>query len=380
MREDDRDQVVALVHQSFNQPPAYVERTRTVPVEDVRVVADEGRVVASAVLRDFAYFFGGRSVPTAGVSGVAVAPETRGRRTAEMLVGEILREARDAAPLSALYPATVPLYRRLGYEFAAPRYRYRAAIDDLPRVRSALAVEPWDDASIPDVARAYRAYAADYNGMMDRRDDLWASRILKPFGDDRIFRYLVREGGEVAGSIVYKQEKDFHFDIECRDLFWRTPGAGRALLGFVAGHHSLGERVFWYGSPFDLWAFPTVEEDIKVDERHHLMLRILDVPAAIAARGYDEIAEADVTVRFDDALFPDNAGPWRIAVAGGKGSAEPADDAAAVAGIGAFAAVYSGLVSASEARRAGLLEASDGAVGALDRIFAGPAPFTTDFF
>jgi predicted N-acetyltransferase YhbS len=54
----------------------------------------------------------GRAVPMAGVGGVTVAPEDRGRSVARRLMAALLDEvAARGYPLSALYPATMPLYR-----------------------------------------------------------------------------------------------------------------------------------------------------------------------------------------------------------------------------------------------------------------------------
>ena len=59
----------------------------------------------------------GRAVPMAGVASVKVAPEDRGRGLARRLMTALLDEiAARGYPLSALYPATMPLYRSLGWE------------------------------------------------------------------------------------------------------------------------------------------------------------------------------------------------------------------------------------------------------------------------
>ena len=59
----------------------------------------------------------------AGVSSVQVAPEDRVRGMGRLLMTALLDEvAARGYPLSALYPATMPLYRSLGWELAGGRY------------------------------------------------------------------------------------------------------------------------------------------------------------------------------------------------------------------------------------------------------------------
>src|ERR1700756_3040081 len=67
----------------------------------------------------------GRPVKMAGVASVKVAPEHRGRGVGRALMTELLgRIAERGFPLSALYPATMPIYRSLGWELAGGRDQF----------------------------------------------------------------------------------------------------------------------------------------------------------------------------------------------------------------------------------------------------------------
>ena len=379
MTEDDREQMVALVRQSFNSPPPFVDRLRAIPADVYRLVVEDGRLLAAASCWPYRHFFGGNSIGSAGISSVVVAPHARGRRLAETLVGEMMREARATMPVSTLYPATVPLYRRLGYEYAATRCTYRMPMNALQRFPGEAAVEPWDDDDVDAVTAAQRAYASDFTGMMDRTPVYW-DRLFQPMGGDPVYRVLVREDGAVTGSMIYLQENGFNMDLVARDLFWRTPHAARALLSFVARHHSLGREFSWIGRPGDPMLFFTEEHKIREEERWHLMLRILDVPAALAARGYPAGVESAVSVAVDDERFPQNRGPWRITVSGGKGAVEQGGEADVTLMPRALAAIFSGFLTPFEARRSGLADGPDGALDRLGAVFSGSAPWTTDFF
>jgi len=110
------------------------------------------------------------------------------------------------------------------------------------------------------------------------------------------------------------------------------------------------------------------------------MFRLLDVSAALDARGYrDDIAHV-VSLAVEDELLPENRGPWRVAVEGGKASVESVDNATMTIPIGTLSAIYTGFLSPSAARAVGLLEAGESEIRALEGIFGGPAPWLTDFF
>src|SRR5687767_15868830 len=124
MNEDERELVLDLWQQAFNAPRGRIQAS---PAEDIRVAVVDGTTAAALRIYRFGHFFGGRSVPAVGIGGVATAAHARGKGLAETLVTETLRELRGAGfAISTLYPATVPLYRRCGYEYAGFRMHYRA--------------------------------------------------------------------------------------------------------------------------------------------------------------------------------------------------------------------------------------------------------------
>ena len=60
------------------------------------------------------------------------------------------------------------------------------------------------------------------------------------------------------------------------------------------------------------------EQEANIDERESWMLRLLDAPAAIAARGFPAVDLAVPLVVADD-LCPANSGRWELTVRAGAG-------------------------------------------------------------
>ena len=83
----------------------------------------DGRPVGSACWHDMRQWWAGREVPMAGIASVKIAPDARGQGLGRQLMAEVLRAVTELGyPLSALYPATMPIYRSLGWELAGGRY------------------------------------------------------------------------------------------------------------------------------------------------------------------------------------------------------------------------------------------------------------------
>src|SRR5260221_13771354 len=81
-------------------------------------------------------YWHGRAVPMAGVGGVKIAPEARGRGIGREMMRALLGAmAGRGYPLSVLYPATAQIYRSLGWEMAGGDYCAEVPGRSLPGLR-----------------------------------------------------------------------------------------------------------------------------------------------------------------------------------------------------------------------------------------------------
>ena len=125
-RDFDWDRYVDLTIRAFGP----VDETMVQPVIEPAVAAgrclgafDGGWLVGTALYHDMRQWWHGRAVPMAGVAGVTVAPEYRGQGVGRALMGALTElMAERGYPLSALYPATMTLYRSFGWEIAGHRH------------------------------------------------------------------------------------------------------------------------------------------------------------------------------------------------------------------------------------------------------------------
>jgi predicted N-acetyltransferase YhbS len=127
--DDDMDAQLDLVQRAFG-PYSAEQRARWLTAAGLRVrqglflgAFADGRPAGAALLHEMRQWWLGRAVPCAGVASVKVAPEDRGRGIGRRLMSGLLdMVAERGYPLSALFPATTPIYRSLGWELAGGRY------------------------------------------------------------------------------------------------------------------------------------------------------------------------------------------------------------------------------------------------------------------
>ena len=328
----------------------------------------------------------GRSVPMAGVAGVKVAPEERGRGVGRVLMTRLIADmAGNGYPVSTLYPATAPLYRSLGWEFAGAKYETK-----LPLTALATMIGPdpatADDAIAADtqVAGLRRAGPADGAAVVATLDRVYATLrdcgpathepgyVASWLDDADHFAYLAGDG-----FLSYRWA-DGTDTIRIEILAAASAPTARAFWRIVSSHGSMAGTVRASLPPEDPVSWLTREPVATTRQIEGWMLRCLDAPAAVAARGFPQAAQARIRLELSDPLIDGNCGQFELAISAGNGQLTPAAGRQAAAlrlGPRGFAALYGG-VPLSTLRRAGLAAGGSAADDdALDTAFGGRPAF-----
>jgi predicted acetyltransferase len=348
----------------------------------------DGQPAGAAMAHDMRQYWLGQPVAMAGIAAVKVAPEHRGRGIGRALMTELLRLTDDRGyPLSALYPATMPIYRSLGWELAGAKHRFTVP------ARSLLVLRPPDEAALGGgaahrdvpVRRATSADAATVIKIIG--DSHRAARDAGPltWDDGPAAQWLGRPDlySYLAGDDGFAAYRWADGGLWVERVQARTPETLRALWAVIASHCSTADNVSGWIAPDDPFWWLTQERDATISRRAMWMLRVIDAPAAIAARGFPAGLAVSVPLEISDKTRPGNTGRWRLTVADGRGSLIPDDvgssPAPLVLGARGLAAHYAGIPVGS-LRLSGL--ASGGAAdgdAALDAAFAA-TPYMLDDF
>lgn len=402
MTEADRESGFRAFVDAYGGGRKLYESAMEVPLANRWVADEDGRIVGIMRGLPFEQAFGGRFVPSIGVAAVAVAVDARSRGIGRELMTGFLRSQHEARTgLSALYFTTSAPYRGVGYEIAGHRIRYALPLDYLPR-KQELPVEPWGEDDLPAVNESLRRFALTQNGLIGRPDWWWQTRVFKPLDDDQyLYRFLVRQHGEVRGALIYTLNKGTREDlpvawvreaealeIVARDLFWETPEAGRSLLAFIAGQRAMGTDLAWTGPAHDPLALLIPEHAPRFTSGYRWMGRVVHVAAALESRGYPASLDATVELAVEDASIPENAGVYRVRFAGGRATVDGPNATGSNGGrsvttitIGGLASLFTSYAPTATLVATGLLRDADTATTAiLDQAFAGPSPWMLDFF
>ena len=282
---------------------------------------DGDLLVGTALYHDMRQWWYGRAVPMAGVAGVKVAPEYRGQGVGRALMTALAAlMAERGYPLSVLFPATMPIYRSLGWEIAGHLFEAvmpSRALGTLPRadVKAAEVRRPGPD----DAAEVTEVIGRAHRDARDCGPVTWDEATMRRwltrpgwYADRDRYAYLARDG-----FLAYRWRKG-HDEIVVARLVSSTAEDTAALWAVAASNASVAETVRAVVGPSDPLWWMLREQDANIAERESWMLRLLDAPAAIAARGFPA-ADLAVPLQITDDLRPANSGRWDLTVRAGEG-------------------------------------------------------------
>jgi predicted acetyltransferase len=351
--------------------------------ENLRLAYQGDTVAGGLAAVPMGQWFGGRTLPMAGIAAVAVAPEHRGTGVGSRLMRVTLSDLRDKGfPLAVLYAATQPIYRRVGFELAGYRTRFQmplAAIDGLDR---SLTVQPVSQDDVASLEAIYTVRARQSNGHLLRSTFFWQRIFQRPAGGEPVQAYMILNDDTPEGYVVFTHEPGGAkmFDLVVRDMVALTQGAARRIWTLLADHRSSSESVRWVGPPNEPVMHVLAEYGATVSRWQGWMLRLLDVPAALAGRRYPANLRMTVHLEVMDPTLGWNDGRFVMQLSKGTAKVDPGGDAKVRITVNALAALFTGYLSPWDLKRLGTIDGPDDSLALLAQAFAGPIPWMPDFF
>ena len=385
LTDADAEQAWRLGSQAFggpDEPPATWRPE--MPGCSAWGVFEGPRMLARAVDRHQAHYFGGRSVPVAGLAGVSVLPEARGAGVGRLVLTHVLEQAHErGAAVSLLFPTTAAPYRRLGWERAGAGLTWSVPTASLADVRppAGVSVRRAEVADLDPIVALHGEAARTRSGGTDRTSTVYRQRSAElRLADYSGTTLAVDEAGETVGFMAWDRSKGYRGDgvIEVHDLVGVRPAALAALLANLGTWASVAYAVQLRLAVDDPVLLLSGLVGATVVDEHPWMARLVDAPAAVASRGWPTYLTGAVDLHLSDAECPWNDGPWRLEVAGGTGALSRGGAGSVRMGARAAAAWYAGM-GLGPLRAAGLVD-GDAAHDAFLTAATAGVPGLVDYF
>lgn len=340
----------------------------------------------------------GGTVTAAGVSSVGVRADRRRRGYLRALMEAQLRHLREQGTVAATLRATeTGIYARFGYGVAssyatltvdrdravfrdttAPARPLRmmtgtAALQELPAAHDRLRrTRPGT------IVRPLWWWTNQVSRVLDKDEPLWVLCTSDAGSDD------ASDAAAVDGWVIYTAAHTDGPDGQHRttvtviDLMGADAATELALWRAVLAI-DLASTVRAPGRPLDE-LLPLALTDPRAARLSELedetWLRLLDVPAALAARSYGD--GAPVVLEVVDPLLGENSGRYRLDPDGMSSTTEPAE---VTLDVSELACVYLGGTSFADLAAAGRVQGSPEGLTCADALFATPqAPCAGTYF
>jgi predicted acetyltransferase len=370
-------------------------------------ISDRGRIVATASAYPLELTLPAGpgqaypAIPVPGVTAVGVAPSHRRQGLLTKLMNHQLADFRQRGlPVSILLASESIIYGRFAYGWAQSYQslvieRDRAAFRaDAPAITGRLRLLDSEEAgkvlpSVHDRARRLRP------GELNRSPRWWERHLKDPEkqhqgAGGRLYALHESDLGEADGWLSYRYQDQVwpagipRHTVVIQDLVVADQAAFTALWRFALDLDLVGE-VSAPQRPVDeplRWLLADPRRARTTELADHLWVRIIEIAAALEARGYGAAERLVIEVTSDD---PCARGRFVLESGPTSGSCRPAkkgEKAQLVLGLDALGGIYLGGVAPTALAAVGrVTELQPGALVVADRVFASPvAPFCTLHF
>jgi predicted acetyltransferase len=350
----------------------------------------DGRIVGGSAMFSLEITVPGlRLVPFGGVTSTGVIATHRRRGLLRAMMQAMFDNALGRGePVAALSASEGGIYGRFGFSPGTVRTRW-----EIDRAEAALrdAPPPAGSAELAGAAAARAAWPGIHDtarrgqvGEISAPAGRWDGLSDDAGGPDGPLRYVIHRDprGQADGIASYRLPWSPRLadtgTLVVEGITAASGDAYRALWQLLLDF-DLTRRVVAAGRPADeplRWMLRNPRAMRVTRQSDNLWIRLLDIPAALRARGYDTAASLSFTVE-SDAMCPGNEGTWRLDTTGPASCVRSGGAADVTLDIAALGSLYLGGMSAAILAGAGLVRPHhDAAVSLLSRIFrTDPAPF-----
>ncbi|OLP17591.1 GNAT family N-acetyltransferase [Leptolyngbya sp. 'hensonii'] len=377
----EAEQFCRIVAQCFNAPiteeQAYIDR---LGIENFRIIRKAGQVVGGLQIYPMGQWYGRHRLEIAGIAAVAIAPEHRGSGVATTLLTQVLQSLHATdIPLAVLYASTQRLYRKVGFEQAGIFCRFSVPAKTLisrHRRLEMIAVDPQNWQIFADL---YQQQAIANNGNLDRHPVIW-QRIVHS-SSEPLYAYLIGSETNPQGYVIlHHQAAPGGYSLNLRDVVTLTAAAQERLWTFLADHRSLADQVLWRGPMVNPSLLHLPEQTYQVSHLERWFVRLVDVPLALAMRGYPEGIEAELHLEVQDDLIEPNNGRFVLTVSQGEGRVTPGGRGELQIPVRGLSPLFTGLLTPDQLHQAGYLTGTSSALATATLLFSGPEPWMADHF
>lgn len=312
------------------------------------------------------------------ITSVSTYPEYSGKGIMSRLMKRSLIRMRDKRQsLALLYPYSIPLYRKFGWEIISNKISYNIKDRQIPAREKApgfVRRVDWDNKDFMDL---HTSFAQQTHGCLFRNSLAWEEYWRWDY-DDTVVAIYYSEDEKPMGYMVYLIRKDMMY---IKEMIYLSREAERGLWEYIHAHDSMIDEVrgnTYFNEPV---AFDMDDGDIKETIRPYIMGRIVDIELFFQQYRCDS-QEQNVCIAFEitDPLLDWNSRTFNVLFHDGRCTLtkEKARYHAAMS-IGTLTTLLLGYKTAAQLFRRDRIQGSAHTIQRLDDVIWHESPYISDY-
>lgn len=212
--------------------------------------------------------------PIGFVTSVCTYPEYSGRGIMKRLMRRSLEHMREREQsLALLFPYSIPLYRKMGWEIISNKISYSVKDRQIPSKAQAPGYVRRVDWENEDFRNLHSQFASATHGCLFRNALAW-EEYWRWDEDDTTVAIYYDTCDRPGGYMVYLIKEDI---MHIKEMIYLTNEAREGLWEYIRAHDSMIDEVRGSSYFSDPIAFELEDGDIRESIRPYIMGRIVDV-------------------------------------------------------------------------------------------------------
>ena len=320
----------------------------------------------------------GSICPVGFVTSVCTYPEYTGNGLMKRLILQSLEHMRQKRQvLALLFPYSIPLYRKMGWEIISNKITYSVKDRQIPSRASAPGYVRRVDWENEDFHNLHTQFASRTHGCLFRNKLAW-EEYWRWDEEDTVVAIYYAVDKRPCGYMVYLIKDDVMY---IKEMVYLTHEAHDGLWEYIRAHDSMIDEVrgsSYSGEPI---AFELEDGDIREAIRPYIMGRIVDVEQFLLNYPCNPAANhAEITFEIDDGFLPWNHKCVSVRFHRGECSfTEAHTPNKARLSIATLTTLLLGYKTAAKLQRMGKIIAEEETVRLLDDVLLHETPHISDY-
>lgn len=322
----------------------------------------------------------GEIYPIGYITSVTTYPEYSGRGIMRRLMHRSLVRMREKGQsLALLFPYSIPLYRKFGWEIISNKISYKVKDSQIvpKREREAPGYVRRVDWNNNDFMNLHMRFALVTHGCLFRNSSAWEEYWRWDEDDTNVAVYYSTEDRPL-GYMVYLIKEDVMY---IKEMIYLNREAKKGLWEYISAHYSMIDEVRGNTYHDELMAFDLEDGNITEMIKPYVMGRIVDVEAFFMRYRCDPL-EADVCFRLEisDPFLEWNNRSFNVLFHEGRTivTDRPADYTLKMS-INTLSTLLLGYMPATHLHGLERIEGTPEAIEALDEVIIHEIPYISDF-